>query len=684
MRVPYRPRRPLRAGGAAALGLAAVALAGAFAAAPATAATSAGTPGFTPIRNSLRPTTDKAGGAYTAKRMSVEVALAPRDAGGLNSELSALYNPASSQYRQWLAKGEFDARYAPSAATVSAVTSFLSGEGLTVTPTASPFLLQAAGSSAAVQSAFRTSLTSYTDPRGIRYFANSKPAYVPSALGGAVLGVVGLSNTVRLHSLDAHPAGGTVAKESGGHVAPAASGCETGYPTTQQMFNLIVSGQSVALGYGAGPGCTGLSPSQTNSVYGAPAASPKTKGSGVTAALFELSAYKVADTKTWAKQFYGAKYSPSITAKNVDGGPLSTSCPSGDTCIADYSGDIEVDADIEQEMAVAPDASWDVYDAPNDETGQTSLDEYTAIANDDAAATVSSSWGLCETDAGEGYAESENTVFEQMAAQGQTVFSAAGDDGAFDCIATDGSAAAAIDDPGAQPWVISAGGTSLNTDNPGTNPSPGAPAAGVETVWNPDNLCGTAAPSASNDNQGGYWWCAEGSGAGGGGSSEYWGAPSWQKGAGVNSKYATHGPSSCALAARASTPCRQVPDVSANADEFTPYAEYCTGNSSDLNSYCAQIGNGGGWFGIGGTSLSAPLWGALIADRDSYKGERSGNIGYLVYANPSKFFRDIAAPARSSEKGVVPATNNGLFPTTAGYDEATGLGSPKFAAIIEG
>jgi hypothetical protein len=41
------------------------------------------------------------------------------------------------------------------------------------------------------------------------------------------------------------------------------------------------------------------------------------------------------------------------------------------------------------------------------------------------------------------------------------------------------------------------------------------------------------------------------------------------------------------------------------------------------------------------------------------------------------------APARSPEKGVTPATSNGLFPTTVGYDEATGLGSPKFAAVIE-
>jgi subtilase family serine protease len=697
MRVPHRSRHsrsPLRAGGAAALGLAAAALTGAFVAAPATAATSAaaatspadgatspasatsaagGTPGFTAIRDSLRPTTDKVTGAFTAKRMTVGVALAPRDEAGLNSELSAVYTKGSGHYHEFLAKGQFDNLYAPSAGTTTAVTSYLASHGLTVAKASSPFLLQASGSSAQITSTFRTALSTYMDPRGIRYFANSKPAYVPAALSGAISGVVGLNNTVRLHSLSVRPSG----------EKPRTSGsCETGYPTSQQIFDRYVAGTSVSLGYGDGPGCSGLTPSQANSIYDAPAASGQTQGGGVTTALFELSAYNSSDARTWTRQFYGPSYSPKVTEKNVDGGPLSTSCPPGDTCVADYSGDVEVDADIEQELSVAPDAGITVYDAPNDQTGRTSLDEYTAIANDDTAATVSSSWGLCESDVGEGYAESENTIFEKMALQGQSVFAAAGDRGAFDCIVSDGSRSAAIDDPGAQPWVISAGGTSLGTDNPGTSAHPRYPAPGAETAWNPDNLCGTAPASASNDEQGGYFWC-ETTGGGGGGSSKYWGAPGWQKGAGTASKYTTYGSSHCALAKGGSTPCRQVPDVSANADEFTPYAEYCTGTASDTNSTCATIGNGG-WFGIGGTSLSAPLWGALIADRDSYQGRRSGNIGSLVYGDPGNYLNDVAAPARSPEKGVTPATNNGLFPTTPGYDEATGLGSPKFAVVIEG
>jgi kumamolisin len=684
----------MRAGGAAVLGLAAIALTGAFASASAasaaTSVTSVAKPGFTAIKDGLSLSTDKVTGSYTAKQMSVGIALAPRDQAGLTRELDAIYTKGSGDYHKFLAKGQFDKDYAPAAATVNALTSYLNGDGLSVaTDPESPFELEVTGSSTKISAAFHTTLDNYVDTRGVKFFANSQSASVPASLASAVLGVVGLTNTVRLHSLAVRVTGEKVIKQGAAQAAgtPKAStaSCETAYPTTTDLIDLYVKDKSVSLGYGGGPDCTGLTPSQTNSIYDAPAASAATEGSGVSTALFELSAYVSSNPTTWAQEFYGTSYSPDITNVSVDGGPLSKTCPSGDSCSPGYSGDIEVDADIEQEMAVAPDAHLYVYGAPNDETGQTSLDEYTAIANADAQATVSTSWGLCETDAGESYAESENTIFEQMAAQGQSVFAAAGDSGAYDCITTTTPTSLAIDDPGAQPWVISAGGDSLGTDNPDTTSAPGAPTAGVPTVWNPDNLCSDAKKSTSTGNESGYWWCGEdGVGGGGGGSSEFWGAPSWQTGTGVDSSYSKEGTSSCALAASSTTLCREAPDVSANADEFTPYAEYCTGTSSDSGSYCAELSGGGGWFGIGGTSLSAPLWGALIADRDSYQGAWSGNVGSLLYSDPSEYLTDIATPAASTESGYVPATNNGYFPTTTGYDEATGLGAPNFTAIIEG
>src|ERR1700691_5586723 len=85
--------RPLRASGAAVLGLATIALTGAFAGAQASASTAAPTAvaPLVAVTNSLPATTDRQTGAFSAATMSVEVSLSPRDEAGLNAELRALY-----------------------------------------------------------------------------------------------------------------------------------------------------------------------------------------------------------------------------------------------------------------------------------------------------------------------------------------------------------------------------------------------------------------------------------------------------------------------------------------------------------------------------------------------------------------------------------------------------------------
>jgi kumamolisin len=270
-------------------------------------------------------------------------------------------------------------------------------------------------------------------------------------------------------------------------------------------------------------------------------------------------------------------------------------------------------------------------------------------------------------------------IFEQMALQGQSMFASAGDDGAFDCIGDGTGTIVNVEDPGAQPWVTSVGGTSFESFNPDANPNPKYP-AGVETVWNVDNLCNSGAPSAANDYLGGFFWCAA-TGAGGGGNSQFWGRPIYQFGPGITNPYTTYGngTTQCSLAA-VGKPCREVPDVSANADEYTPYAEYCTG--TDPTSTCGSFSGSQippGWFGVGGTSLSSPFWSAIIADHDGLWHGRIGNANpllYLLYNLDSHgYFNDITGIGQTTN-------NNGLFPTTPRYDLATGIGTPKMGALI--
>jgi subtilase family serine protease len=671
--------RPVRAGAIAVLGLAITAMTGALASTAAVAAP-AGTPVFAALAKSVPHTTDKAIGRYSSRSMSVEVALAPGNKAGLNKALKALYNPHSGSYHHWLAKGQFTARYAPSAAKRAAVSAYLRSAGLIVHSSSSPFLVSASGSSAKVSSAFRTTLRTYRDKKGIKYFSNSTAVRLPSSLAPSVLGVVGLSNTIRERSMIERAKHITHKKMSSSGDPNAA--CQTPYPTNAQLFNAINNGVGFAFGYGDAPGCNGLTPSQDNGIYNAPPASPRTTGAGVNIGVFELSAYQHSDIATYAQQFFGAHYTAPLVDVNVDGGPLNPVCPAGDQCPPEFNGfagDIEVDADIETQLAISPSVRHlVVYNAPNDFTGQTALDEWTAIAKDDSVDSVSSSWAVCENDVSAGYVQAENTVFQQMAAQGQSTFGAEGDTGAFSCIRSDGTDIVNVLDPPSQPWVTSVGGTSLESFNPGIHQHPTYP-KGVETVWNVGNLCNPDPASATNGNRSGFFWCAA-TGAGGGGASQWWGRPAYQFGPGVNNPHTTHanGTTQCALA-KTGTPCREDPDVSANADEFTPYGEFCTGNANTPQSVCATIGsNVPGWFGIGGTSLASPLWSAIMADRVGFTRHRIGNVNPLLYVDfnvaPAKTFHDIFGPQSPN--------NNGLFPVTPNYDEATGIGTPNMTALI--
>jgi subtilase family serine protease len=674
--------RPVRAGAVAAMGLAITAFTGTLASAGAATPAPGASLGYVALTNSVSPTTDNVTGSYSSSKMQIEVAVTPRDEAGLNTMLAALYDKNSPSYHRWLTTGQYDARYAPTPANRDAVAKFLNSSGLAVVPSDSPFLVRATGSSTQIERTFHTTLNTFKDPQGTKYFANSTPVYMPSSLAGASLGVIGLTNTVR----DAQHVLRINNTMRPGAKASSAGNCETPYPTTQQLFGAI-DGVNFPFGYGAGPGCSGLTPSQDNSLYGAPSAGARGKGKGVDLAVFELSAYQHSDIATWAHQFYGPRYNPPLVDVNIDGGPLNPECPTGDQCppnFEGYSGDIEVAADIEMQLAIAPDVSHlIVYNAPNDFTGQTELDEYAAIAKANVADSVSSSWAVCENDVSAGYAQAENVIFRQMAAQGQSMFGAAGDTGAFACIRSDGTTGVNVLDPPSQPFVTSVGGTSFENFNPGTNPRPRYPRVG-EAVWNVQNLCSNAEPSPANDNQEAFFWCAA-TGAGGGGSSQYWGMPSYQKGPGVINANTTvgNGTTHCSLAATG-TPCREVPDISANADEYTPYAEYCTGNANTPFSVCGTFSASQpvpGWFGIGGTSLSSPLVSAIIADRDSFQGHRSGNINLTLYRlyqfAPSLFFHDVTGAGHI-------AKNNGLFPAVPGFDLATGIGTIKMTPLITG
>jgi Pro-kumamolisin, activation domain/MBG domain (YGX type) len=194
----------------------------------------------------------------------------------------------------------------------------------------------------------------------------------------------------------------------------------------------------------------------------------------------------------------------------------------------------------------------------------------------------------------------------------------------------------AVTDPASQPLVTSVGGTSVSSLGP----------APTETTW--------------NDNR----HYAEG--AGGGGISGTFAMPAYQQALG-------------AVAGSSGTPCgngggdcREVPDVSADADPSTGYVIY-------------DSVNGLGWTAIGGTSGAAPLWAAVLAVAASADSNTAGYgamnpiLYTLAQQSPGTYLNDVTT-GNNDYNG----TGAGQFAAANGYDMATGLGSPVTSALATG
>jgi subtilase family serine protease len=341
-------------------------------------------------------------------------------------------------------------------------------------------------------------------------------------------------------------------------------------------------------------------------------------GSGQTVALYELQGYGVADIATY-QSCYGT--STTVTPVDVDGGPTAR------------SGVGEADVDIEEVLGLAPQVHIQVYQGPNSSSG--GYDTYSSIVSADTAQVVSTSWGLCEPFEGSAAAQAESTLFQEAAVQGQSVLAASGDEGSEDCLSKGyADDTLAVDDPASQPFVTGVGGTSWS--------APGPPR--VESAWNDGPTC--------------CW------GSGGGGISTLWTMPAYQVQAGslgvVNPRS-----SGTPCAASSGSYCREVPDVSALAGPF-PYLNYV----------------GGSWGSWGGTSLAAPLWASIIALTNASASCGGQDVGF---ANPALYAAAASAPAAFNDVTTgdndLTGMNGGAFPAGAGYDMATGLGTPNGAVL---
>jgi hypothetical protein len=612
-----------------------------------TTAGSAGSSGMTRLAAApqLPRTATRLGAPAAAAKVSGDVALRPRDPAAVTAAALAVSNPKSPQYRHYLAPGAFRSQYGPTATTIATVEATLRAAHLTVSSVSSNgMLIHFTGTAAQAGAALHTGFATYRLKSGrTGTEMTSAPAF-PTSVASQVTGVIGLNTLAKPVS--------TIEHWDSGHA-------KLSTPVTRGATPAAIAGAPAPCAAATKNALheNGLTYDHLAHAYGLDGLFRSGDfGAGQHIAIYELAPYVPSDVKAFETCYFGKSGAADMATRLhsilVDGGAGTGVGPGTD----------EADLDVQDVAAFAPKADIDVYTAPITNLGY--LDEYNQIISSDVDSFITSSWGSTsceqETEGFEpGLVDTENQLFEQAALQGQTVLNSAGDSGSDECAFNGDPSPAApfvsAADPASQPFVTSVGGTAITSDT--NRPK--------EQVWNDGNF----------------------GGAGGGGTSALWSAPSWQQAAnasinpnvfaeafGSGAGFGDGFDQPCPQATSTDmTVCRTVPDVTAEADEFT----------GSVGIFDATFG---GWVDFGGTSSSTPLWAAMLADVQASTGcQATGSLGfvspklYAIGANPAQdaaSFNDVTV----GNNDTYAISNGDLFRATPGFDLASGLGSPRLTA----
>jgi subtilase family serine protease len=345
-----------------------------------------------------------------SQQMRLVLVLPVRDQAGLDSFLKDLYNPASPQFRKFLTVEEFTARFGATPGDYNAVLQFAENSGLKVVATSlNRRNVDVTGSVAAIEKAFNVTLGVYQLPTENRTFY--APDREPTVnLPFQLWRISGLDN----YSIP-KPA---LMRRSGRHEREVKSNTITG---------------SCPEGSYCGSDMRGA-------YYGGSALD----GTGQTLGLLEYVGTDLVDFNTY---YTNAGQTAAITPTLVSTDGTPTTCTAAEGC-----DDTEQTLDMTQALGMAPNlSSLVVYVGSSD----------TAIFNAMATATpldaqLSSSWSWFPADA-----SSDLPYFDEFEAQGQNLFQAAGDGGAWTA-----SGANAEIYPADSVYVTSVGGTDLSTAGP--------------------------------------------------------------------------------------------------------------------------------------------------------------------------------------------------------------------------
>jgi subtilase family serine protease len=406
------------------------------------------------------------------QRMRLAIILPLRNQSELTNLLRRLYDPSSPDYRHFLSVAQFTQQFGPTKQDYQAVVKFARSNGFSVTNApANRLVVHINGTVAQINKAFHVAMTTYRHPTENRTFYS--PDREPSLdLSAPVTHIAGLNN----FSLP--------------------------YPKFKRApanFRRNSTGSGSSGAY--------LGGDMRAAYYGGSALT----GSGQTVGLLEFDGYDMSDVTA---SFAGQRNSVPIQNELLDGASAGSDGDDGEQVL-----------DIVQAASMAPGLSQiRVYIAPGtSQIGVGDVDIFNDMATENIAKQLSCSWGWNPDDTAQ-----LDPIFQEFAAQGQTLFVASGDAGAYT-----GSNSTDNSYPAESVYVVAVGGTDLTTNGAG---GPWQ----SETAWLDSS---------------------------GGPADDGFAIPSWQVGVANSSN-------------QASTTIRNVPDVAAeaNTDNYLCDQGSCTGD----------------------------------------------------------------------------------------------------------
>jgi len=546
----------------------------------------------------------------------------------LDALVKGQYKKGSSTYHKWITQDQFNASYGPTSQELEAVKSFLTGQGLTVVAVAeNNAYVKVSGTVGAIQKAFHVKIDSYT-LNGKNYRSNKRDPTVNGQAGKYIAAITGMDDLgfqpkfrwsasadgkpLQFRPLAKASPRGLFFAASQAFRAPEThtftDGVHTATYTGNRYGTDISVGGVLTLGNPAFLGQwppQGYSPSEVRTAYGLNAVyQAGFDGTGETIVITDAyGSTTIAQDATLFSSVYGL---PPVNLTIVKAPGISHN-PHG----VARTWDVETTLDVEWSHAIAPGAKIALVLA----TDHASLDEainYAVIHG--LGNTISNSWSTVEGLGNPAQFSRDNRILQMAAAQGIDVNFASGDfgDESFPPNFPGGVGFVSVDFPPSSPFATGLGGTSmaLNSDDSikfqtgwGTNLTRIAdisPSGGTVLYDNPPVVPPLNDPAQGLGFQGGA----------GGGESLTFAQPAFQHG------FVPAGN-------------RMVPDIGWLADPFTGVEFIQTIDGVPSVSV------------IGGTSLSCPMFSALMAIAAQKAGHGLGQAAPLVYGLPAGAVTDI-------------------------------------------